>query len=405
MTGRTNVGGGGTALNADVEPKIVKSGSITAGDFVEYFTVENLLEEGSRIYFAFNIGVYSIALKNNKISLFKNNVQVDQFTNYNITAINNLYLYNNYILFISSNSKTIGVLSIDTTADRFVLKSTEIISDFYSGESFACAIAASNGVIVACRRSSDSSGYQKYTFITASINSSGEISNIVSSISRNTYDVGSDWIESYNGIFCLIHGTAIYSLTIDGEGKVSESYIGSLGSYSIIRKLYQNNDIVIYSRQHEYQGNGEIEILNLTSKTYQQLGIQGMCVTNIDNDLFVTYYYYNSQCKLHLYRYDNTTKEVTKIDTLDIVDVVTGNVSMTCTSCSLANSSFLCFKGYLDNVYRYKYYRIVGDSSIQNTVDERYVIAYQNGGNPIGVAKDSGRTNDIIDVYVPTPIS
>ena len=38
MTGRTNVGGGGIALNADVEPKIVKSGSITAGDFVEYYT-------------------------------------------------------------------------------------------------------------------------------------------------------------------------------------------------------------------------------------------------------------------------------------------------------------------------------------------------------------------------------
>ena len=403
MRGRTNVGDG-VSLNANTVNKTVKSGQIIAGDFVEYFTVENLLEEGSRIYFAFNIGIYSIALKNKKISLFKNNIQVDQFTNYDITTINNLYLYNNYVLFISSNSRTIGVLSIDTTADRFVLKSTEIISDFYSGEHSTCAIAANNGVIVACSRSSSSSSTQKYTFITASINSGGEISNVVSSISYNYYNNALDWIESYNGIFCWIHGTGIYSLIIDGEGKVSENYNDSFGSYSIKRKLYQNNDIVIYSIDHVYQGNGDIEILNLTSKTHQQLGIQGMCATNIDNDLFVTYYYYNSQRKLHLYKYNNVTKEVTKIDTLDNVDVPAGSsTTILYTDCSLANSSFLLFEGYFNNVYKYKYYRIVADSSIQNIVDEDYVIAYQNSGHPIGVAKTNGNVNDVIPIYVPTP--
>ena len=39
MTGRTNVGGGGTALNANIVEKIVApENNIVAGDFVQYYT-------------------------------------------------------------------------------------------------------------------------------------------------------------------------------------------------------------------------------------------------------------------------------------------------------------------------------------------------------------------------------
>ena len=62
MTGRTNYGGGGIALNANVVNKEIKSGNIIAGDFVEYYSEPTYIEQTQNVNFVFYIYIIHISI-------------------------------------------------------------------------------------------------------------------------------------------------------------------------------------------------------------------------------------------------------------------------------------------------------------------------------------------------------
>ena len=50
--------------------------------------------------------------------------------------------------------------------------------------------------------------------------------------------------------------------------------------------------------------------------------------------------------------------------------------------------------------YNIELFGVYDETQLQRTIQKEYVAPY-SGGHPIGVAKEGGTTNDIIDVYIP----
>ena len=417
MRGRTNVGGGGLAINANPVNKTIKSGTIIAGDFVEYYTDEQIVEQSDYVLFIFNKGDYTIALKSGKLALFKNNEQVDLYTDYNFSRVVQVCSYGNYILFLpdtSSSNGVIGVLSINTQTDSFSVVNIESIQ-FEKSSLNNFSIAAGNGkILVAAFYSSQN----YYNFVTADIDSNGQISNVVSSYPTGNTKQSGSILEYYNNKFYQIYGpssttTSLVPLTIGSDGKVTYDNFGtSLLSYQKIqRKIYQDGKIVVYACNPTSASSQDykIAVVDLVGVTASFLSVNGNCISEIINGKLICAKFDTSSSRpsaVYLYSYNYNTKEVELLNTLQ-VDLISFGMSYggICNLGNLINNSIiLCKRRNSDrNVYEYKKLNLVGNS-IEDIPDVDYVIPYTDGGHPIGVAKDPGTTGSVIGVYIPVPV-
>lgn len=405
MTGRTNVGGGGIALNANIEQKEIKSGNITAGDFVQYYTKETIVEQPSRLTFCFNIGEYTIAKKGNGIALFKNTEQVDYFSRYNVSEI---CKYENFVLFYSHASNVIGCLLINTETNTFMLVSYETTSLLYSADDYF-AIVGNNNKIIVLAVDSYSSGYMQ--FASADINNQGIISNIVISSQVRTKQ-GVPYLEAYNGNFYYIYfysgNAAYYKLNIDSSGNVTidnSSLKNLFSNHNNLRKMKQYENIVVYSAMGSASNySPEIEVVDLLEGTSLTITLLGIPVTTIENHVFVSFENINyTEFDLHLYEYNDNSKEITLIDSYNFsVETASSISSFKNTDAYLNNGNVMLLLDYKNSIYYYKLLEVVYNSYIQETPEKNYVVPFSQYGHPIGVAKDSGIAGDEIDVYVPS---
>ena len=229
MRGRTNIGGGGIAINATVEQKTIKSGNIIAGDFVEYFKESEYIEQTQLIEFVFGIGEYDIARIGSTVTAFKNGRQIATYAGYNCQCISK---YNNFILFLDTNNYILGVLSVSDNG--FELVSSVEISHQHSPNAQYMAIAGGGGKV--CYWTVVNSSGSSYYFAAgvADISNNGALSNYVytvtlksaSSAERTHYK----YMFYYNGLFYAINRNLGYSFPVS----IDENNVPTFGNYIII---------------------------------------------------------------------------------------------------------------------------------------------------------------------------
>lgn len=396
MRGKTNATNG-VHLNATAVNKTVKSGQITAGDFVEYYIEPNTIPQSAGSRFLCNIGDYTVTRKGTGIALFKGIVQVDEYLDYNVLCG---CQYDDFVVFFSS-SNIIGVLEIDTENDKFSLVDT-ISAELYSS-SFDddYTIGAGEGMILACTQYKTSN--TRYRFALIDISAAGELSNctVTNYITGNNYN--HIHIDNYDGNFCMI-GTlnSLFkydSLVIAQNREISFGSNVDLRSYYMIEdKMLQHDQYVIYAGGSTYSYNARVACIDILEGTCNLLSVEGDPTTNIENGKFVTYD--NSSAGIHilrLYSYDENTKEVTLLDTINPLSQPYPNMTTNARVGGFINGDDVLIT-VEDGLRRFK----IHNNHIEEIPDIDYVVPYGGIGDPIGVAQTDGNTNDVIPIYVPT---
>ena len=375
MTGRTNVGGGGVALNADVVPKIIKSGSITAGDFVQYYLEENTIDfQRQMLFFLGNIGQFVIAVlgtsSDNRLVLIKDGEVIDSYSTYNVKIS---CVYGNYI--IINVSSTLIVLGIQN--EQFVLVD--------SVQAATCIkILGINNKIIGLGSGKD--------IIICDISNIGELSNLVSqTISYMSYDFNAnDDIRYYNGYYYIIkYQYQGHKFELDANNNITNSertYDSTKGAYNYLNQ---------YGNKVLYGGTTQLVIFEIVTGNKYTITLPSSreLASNLENELFIAKY---SSSELALYKFDIQTETVTLLDI---------NTSLTRSYYSNWLHNDTLYASIVNNGSKYSRLEIINESYLQLLSDKNYVVPFSQYGHPIGVAKDSGRTNDIIDVYVPTETS
>lgn len=392
MTGRTNVGGGGTALNADVEPKIVKSGSITAGDFVNYYTENSYIPFSNYFYFLANIGDYTVGTSPNRSSgslvLIKNNEILSRYSTYTVEDIASI---GNYIAV--SSGKMLLIIGIQN--DTLVLVDSH---EFSKNIKF---LEVANNKIVAFL------AFQTYydTCAVCQISQNGQIQGLaessVSTYMQNSY--GPD-LRYYNGWYYMLSlSSSGSSYNFKFQVNANNQIENFASTYSLPGSdsksfLYQKDSKVLYWGSSSTTNYYWVE---LTTGAYTFVnGINGIAVTRISEDRLFLAKPNTSSYIVELFSFDDESVEVTLLSSLNSSGYYG---SMPLGMCWLKGNN-ACIRNSDGGQYCVEIADIV-NNTLTHHQNKNYVKPYAGGIEPIGVAKDSGRTNDIIDVYVPTPIS
>ena len=446
MRGRTNIGGGGIALNATVQQKTIKSGNIIAGDFVEYFSQTPYIAQSSDINFKFAFKGYSIGITGGVMTAFKNGEAVDSFADYNCTWIGKDDS-DNFIVFHDNNLGILGTLNI--VNDEIILVDTLQTSDISQPQ---IGIGIGGGKVCYVKRGNSSPYYTKVGV--ANISANGELSNFVlttiedSSYVLNNGEPNIITVAYYNGFYFVYRTSSWRTAHIE----IDSNNVASFSSpTSIINNLYdprliykKDNIIVIACLTNS--NIGCMYIINFVTGNYMQKIMpedgeiysfinEGKFLASGKNTFWIKYSSSGSTSitlayKLKLYAFNERTYEISLIDEIVLEDDYTEyphdnlpyNVFIQ--SRDLSDYEFKRNIAAIDNGYFYAqvkgqitstqssspymtynwskniYLYEIANGKLTEITDHNYVRPYQ-AGNPIGVAKDSGMTNDIIDVYIP----
>lgn len=398
MRGRTNVGGGGIALNANVVNKEVASGNIIAGDFVEYYTVPGSLsnQNGFDIVVG-NIGEYTIIIGGTQSSsygyslmyLIKNDEIVDIYED---SYIKNAIIYNNFVV-IGTIEPNKGFGTLRIINDKFVL--IDFLNVLYGKDNISIA----NGKIFA-----SATGSTTAILNVCDISDQGMLSNAnqsAAAISTIQY------VIYHNGIYYGFHYNStsevdVYTITFSESGvpSISSTY-KQLTLYNVNPAeryvMLQTEDYIIFKSQPETTASAALYYVTIPdfivtriqftfpSSSNYNFGI----VSKIENGQFFAVY--NNQY-LYYYIFNEVLKTITLIDNFNTesnkiqrIGYRNGN------RIAVLNSS-------LYDTFRL--FELENDTYIQDISDKDYVIPY-TAGHPIGVAKDPGSTGDTIGVYIP----
>lgn len=402
MRGRTNVGGGGIAINASVQNKTIKSGDIVAGDFVEYYTEANVISQSASNEFICNIGSYTITKKNASLALFKNKEQVDSFIDYNILCA---CQYNNFVIFFSS-SNVLGVIAIDTTNDEFSLVDTITASVYDSSFDDAYSIGARNDKIIVCTKYYYNTSETRYRFALVDISVTGELSNgiITNYITKNLnfFNIKIDSFENASFYFLGSASSTLYciELIINQDRTISWGNSNTIRNYFTLgSKIFQQDSIVVYDGYNNT--NSEVPIyIDLSNGIGNLINILGEVITNIEDLKFVTYEESSNLHYLHLYSFNTSTYEAILLDTISIDQPYLSGTTNAIVN-GFANGNDVLAK--ITGGYNLRIFEINGDF-LQEIPDIDYVIPYSGSGRSIGIAKDNGTTDDVIGVYIPLAI-
>jgi len=447
MRGKTNIGDG-MSLNANTVNKTIKSGQISAGDFVEYYSDTPYIEQSSDIDFVFPFGDYSIALTGGVITAFKNGEAVDSYADYNCQYIGKDD-NDNYIVFHDNSAGILGVLAIDD--DEFELVNTLQTSDTTAARTY---ITIGGGKVCYTKRRYIDSSHDYIDIGVASISAAGVLSGFnLTSVTEDS----SHKMASSNSFGFIGYSSGFHFVYADYETsnfkyiahiEIGSNNTASISSYTSLatlskrspRLIYKKGNIaVITSRDSSSGYQGYIHILNfvtgnITDKTIADYGEiysfinegkflasgKGIFTIRYSNGSYTTYIVY----KLKLYEFNENTYEISLIDEIVLNDNYSGypqNFPFNCFSLAIDknvagidnNNIYAQIKGIITGmngsthalIYQWSknlyLYEII-NGSLQELTDHDFVRPYQ-AGNPIGVAKISGNTNDVIPVYIPTP--
>lgn len=403
MRGRTNVGGGGIALNANVVNKEIKSGNIIAGDFVQYYTENAIIEQSGNNLFLGNIRGYVVTVfttytdyhnYGGSIRLFKNGRQVSSYSGY---TINDAYVYGNYIVFSSKGSKIIGVLKIDSNGNLILVDSLTLTAsrEYY--------IAAGNGKICAfyCDASSSTS---QMNFVVCNISEEGTLSSLneqtvsgyglgyKSDIIFNEYN-NSFYVMGYDSSSSSFPYVYVRKVEIDNDNVVtlqSRSTQFTIPDAISNGALYQNGDLLVCGKS------SAIYAITISTGSYITLALpQYYNSSNIVDGYFIAVSSNSTgNSSIFLYYFDEQNKEITLINE-NSFDLQISSGPMV----QFIEGTRLYVKNYSN--YNLNLLTIVNNQYIEEQSDTNYVLPFSEYGHPIGVAKDSGSTGDTIGVYVP----
>lgn len=408
MLGRTNAGDGGIILNATIEPKEVATGnSITAGDFVNYYTVSQR----------------ATIVGNKKISYNEMPIVMgDDLCVFPIRT-NDTDKFSLFLCELSGATLTVK----DSYNGRIITSIIKYDDDYFFG------VYTGNGVGVACY--SVSNGAISEVSSVQITTSSSYITNMYYDATSRKIIVGSSGVGTFISVSESMQLSAIAETVALGT---NSKYISSDGNKIVIfgdRFTVRNIDFVnnttsdaIYdSNQFLSATSGQIIGGHFIGIALLRSESQNV-IANIDLNTFTVQYkatmgesdyipqtmseFYNSNyfavvdttakaVALYRVRTDSYTTELVsniKVDNVtDYSPVVfekDGYIYKTARSTSSTTST--------GNVYMWTYYRNSTSSVISDFIDTDYVINWDGSGNPIGVAKDSGSAGQTINVYVPS---
>lgn len=447
MRGKTNIGDG-MSLNANTVNKTIKSGQISAGDFVEYYSDTPYIEQSSDIDFVFPFGNYSIALASGVITAFKNGEAVDSYAGYNCQYIGKDD-NENFIVFHDNSAGILGVLAIDD--DEFELVNTLQTSDTTAARTY---ITIGGGKVCYTKRRYIDSSHDYIDIGVASISAAGVLSNfnLTSITNDSSHKMASSnsfgFIGYSSGFYFVYAAYETSNPSYIAHIEIGSNNTASISSYSNItlssggnpRLIYKKGNIaVITSKYSGGASNGYMYILNFvtgnhTDKNMADYGEiysfinEGKFLASGKDSFSIRYsngsYSTTIAYKLKLYEFNENTYEISLIDEIVLNDNYSGypqNFPFDCFSMGISknvagidnNHIYAQVKGKITGmngsthalIYQWSknlyLYEII-NGSLQELTDHDFVRPYQ-AGNPIGVAKISGNTNDIIPVYIPTP--
>ena len=391
MRGRTNAGEG-IALNATAVNKTVASGQITAGDFVQYYTENSILEQPVLNRLVGIMGEYIIttdardSYSGSGLRLFKNNSQIDSYTDF---PVYDAYTSEDFIVFSSNN--LLGVLTI--VNDRFVLVDTLETNFSYR------KIAFGGGKVCAIHNGSTGSGATLRAAV-CDISISGQLDNLqeqtVSGPSiyytplRIDYN-GSDFYMA-EGVSSSTSYTYLWKLSIDNNNAITPTRINS-GVRPFSNRLYRNGNLVIYSGWvSSYSPKYRMCLDYLSSGNEVEISLDET-PSNISGGMFYTVDDYS----VKLYSFDEQNASISLIDTVTISQQLQSSSN----GIALLNNGKALCKLYSGNDLVKM--EIVNEEYIQEITNPDYVVPFSQYGHPIGIAKTNGNANDVIPIYIPTP--
>ena len=403
MRGRTNVGDG-VALNANVTNRLLKSGQVTAGDFVEYYTEPTAIDQSARLNFRFVANGYLIATAGNILTAFKDGRQVDSYAGYTLTQVG---LCGDYVLIYDKKLGIIGVLSIDN--DEFTLLDTietgTIGSESYSG------IWGANGKV--CLVTFYSSTALRVGI--ADIANDGTLSNFrMTTISQSAFSLF--FIAYYDAFYIISMQHNILKLAIGANNEASLDEVIPWGNHTVNnnRALYRRGPIIVINDNYGTSTNTQdLYVLNFTTGSSSSKRIpENGAIHSIINDSYflasartfkgsnIGYWTY----KLSLCKFDEETYEITLLDIMSFTEgsgtiINTDTVNMGGIVDDIAYDQ--CMGGYSSNIAPLDLFEIFNETHLQRISQRDYVLPY-SAGNPVGVAQTNGVANDIIPVYIPT---
>ena len=397
MRGKTNATNG-VHLNATAVNKTVKSGQITAGDFVEYYIEPNIISQSGHNLFISNIGDYTVTQKGNALALFKDAAQVHEFNTYDILYAEKV---DTYIAFFTSNGE-VGVLTIDTDNDELV--PVDIISTSFHSSSYddGYSITAGNGQLMILETYNYSSTRTNLRFGLIDISSEGELSNFTLTTITRSHSMYRPKIVYAADDFFILNSGACNRLIIEQNREITFDT-----NHLTISFDGGNHPMLQYDNSYIYGWNGSGQntsrifcvTFNDGVATSKAIDMAGVAVTNIENNLFVTKDYNNTT--LRLYSFDRSTSEINLLDTLIASSPYLGGGSNGVMD-NFINGTDVFVKLYSTSTsYDLRLFKIQGDHIIE-IPEVDYVVPYDGVGDPIGVAQTDGNTNDVIPIYVPT---
>lgn len=385
MKGRTNVGNGGITLNASVVSKTIKTGNITAGDFVEYYTEPSTISYDEHMYFIGYIGDYTVVAVGNdssrNIAILKDDIILDRYVDYMFNyqpywAV----IVGNIIIFYSANG---SVITLKIINDKLTLVDIRTPVYLYSPRYV-------NGKFMGMETN-------KAYINVCDIDSEGNISEFT----RSAFNFNSSSVDFkyYDGIYYAV-GQGSYSgykfeldsnnqaiNIVSGQGSI-DNVFSMFSQFQYGSKvLYPNSRSTIPICLHDLITGTNVQVAGISGATSG-----GPVIIQVENGR--TYILtYNSFFRLYEFDPDSVT--------VSLIASGGRNFSTSQATAWLKNN---IINAMIYNSDDRRKLQIYGEDII-DIPDVNYVIPYSGSIIPIGVAKDSGRTNDIIDVYVPTPIS
>ena len=278
------------------------------------------------------------------------------------------------------------------------------------------AICAGNGKIIIIHLYQSSSKYILDVGYVCNISNEGILSNPVAT---DFYSSSITWGSSQreqievcynNGHFRGFSFTGsgnIFDFTIDSNNLITCSQPVtqvSIGVSTGISWFNQIGDIVLISGGSNLFYYIALDIMSGTTSRLQTNGTPGI----LDQDRFVAVEYKtinNVYSAIYsLYKYNALANNVELLDTKTKVAENGHKIDYSCVN-RLTNHAYCPLPTALSSPYKLEIFDIVSENRLVEVSDTNYVIPYTNGSYPIGVAKDAGTTNDIIDVYMPVASS
>ena len=384
MKGRTNVLTGGVVLNANTASKEIKSGSVVAGDFVQYFTNLPYVNGNASARWCGNIGDYSIMYypgsSSGAVQLWKDGELLSSYSDHTVSVA---CVNDDYIVFFSSRSCLIGTL--DIINDELVLVDTIELSSDFSTDTIYTMAASSEKIVLRRLTNGD-------VVAVCDISGNGELSNANPSTVSTLRINYNTWVI-FDGLDFYVLGNFqyIYKLSIDQNNAVT--IYSTVSSPNVITGIVQANEGSVIG----FNGSSIYKI-NLSTGNGVTILQYRYILTNIENGYFIaTSSNGSSSTRLYLYEFDEENETAIELDTIQMPS--NNNVSRNFLYSYInGDLAYVCTSG-LGRLYLID----IVNEYIEPRTDKDYIIPFVQYGHPIGVAKEAGTAGDTIDVYVPTP--